>query len=123
MYPVALDAGITAREFWDMSLMEIFDRVESSRRTREIERKQKISQDFVLAQAIASRITFFFTDEKDRSDDMVLEPWDAYPDLFNAEKEQVAEANKVRELEEYKAAFKNFAARVNATRKQANNGS
>lgn len=118
MYPAALDAGIATQEFWNLTLLEIYDRVESYRRTTELKRKEKIDQDFVLASAIATRVIWFFEDPKDRTQDQILEPYDAYPDLFKKEEEKV-QANKQKlEIEKHIAAMRAFDAAYQRKKRQ-----
>ena len=122
MYPAALDIGIPADAFWDMSLREVYDRFESYRRTCERKNKDKLSRDFILAEAISSRICYFFSTEESRSEDMILQPWDVDPDVFSMEKKRAEKEKRIRELAEYKAKVMNWANGVNATRARLEDG-
>lgn len=56
MYPHALDAGISIDLFWNSSVNEIIDMLESYGRRKEQERKLKIQDDFIIAEVIALNI-------------------------------------------------------------------
>ncbi len=88
MFPVALDCGIPATVYWDLTLMEITDIVESHRRKTERAKKDRVSEMFICAEATANRIGYIFTDSKSRSESDLLWPWDLFPDLFSEEAEE-----------------------------------
>ena len=83
-------------EFWGSTLLELNDIIESKRRMIRAEDKAKAGHVFVLANAISSRIIYFFSDEKSRAEDMILQPWQAYPEYFKSE-EQIAEERKEKQ--------------------------
>lgn len=86
-------------QFWDSTLLELSDIRESWVRSRKAEDKVKAGHVFVLANAISSRIAYFFSDEKTRSEDMILQPWQAYPEYFKSEKEIAEERREKQEME------------------------
>ena len=51
--------------------------------------KARIERLFVLAEAISTRISYFFSDPDTRSEEMIAQPWDFYPELFDDEKKEV----------------------------------
>lgn len=110
MYPVAIDAGVNTREFWDLTLFELYDRINSYRRTTKFNQKNSIDIAFTLADAIATRVIFFFEDPKDRKDDQILYPWDAYPELFEKEEKKVQVDKQKLEIEKHIATMRAFAA-------------
>ena len=119
IYPSALDSGISAERFWDLTIKEINDAIKADQRKRKVE----IDHLFVLADAIGTRIAYFFSDPKERSDDIILYKWDVYPHLFENERDKASEAQEERELEEFKSRRLAFANRWNQRFREENNGS
>lgn len=87
--------------FWDLTLQEIVDRIESHGRRQ----KEEINRLFVLAEVIANRVGFMFGDKKSRSEEDLLHPWHFYPKLFAEEKDEAEEPDpsEDRELQAYNA--------------------
>lgn len=73
--------------------------------------KRKIEQLFLAAEAIASRVALLFSSEKDSL--AILQPWHAYPELFEKEKDSADEYEEQRQLEAYKASMRQRAAAMN----------
>lgn len=103
---MALDCGVPADAYWDLTLREVVDIIESGERKR----KDEISRLFTLADAISSRVDFIFSDPKKRNSSDIIQPWDYYPELFKDEKakaygEDEDEESNIAdpELEAYKA--------------------
>ena len=103
---MALDCGVPADAYWDLTLREVVDIIESGERKR----KEEISRLFTLADAISSRVGFIFSDPKKRNSSDIIQPWDCYPELFKDEKakaygEDEDEESNIAdpELEAYKA--------------------
>ena len=111
LYPQALDCGILPELFWSLSPAEIEDMIESYYRALKIAEKRKIEQLFLAAEAIASRVALLFSSEKDSS--AILQPWHAYPELFEKEKDSADEYEEQKQLEAYKAAMRQRAAAMN----------
>lgn len=117
MYPDALDCGIIPEAFWSYTPAEIEDRIKSYQRKIRQQQIKEIEQLFVLAEAIGSRVAYIFTEKKDPQS--ILQPWDAYPQLF-AEQEQFAqEAAEEREFDRYKEARRRHATEHNRRREEA----
>lgn len=57
LYPVALEMGLPAETFWNLSVNEIFDTLSNIRRRLLREEKQRIMDNFIQAQAIAVDIS------------------------------------------------------------------
>ena len=87
--PNALDSGVSISDFWDSTLLELRDIIESRKRME----RANISRAFVLAEAISTRISYFFSDPETRDADMILKPWHVYPELF-IDEEKEAEMRK-----------------------------
>lgn len=122
MYPEALDCGIPADKFWDLTLQEIMDTIESYHRTKEASLRHQAGENFRLAEIIANRIGYVFSSEKDRSEDMLVMPWDLYPGLFEDESEKIKESKSDAELDNYKALRFKHAAAWNSRFEEADNG-
>lgn len=105
-----------------MTLLEIYDRIDSYRRTSEVKQKERIERLFTLADAVSTRIIYFFEDPKDRREEQILQPWDAYPGLFTNEENKAQETKKDLELERYKAARVKYAQAVHQKLMRQNNG-
>ena len=80
LYPVALEMGIPAETFWNLSVNEIFDTLANIRKRLLREEKQRIMDNFIQAQAIAVDISALFA-----KDGKIAHPWDYYPELFEKE--------------------------------------
>lgn len=103
-------------QIWDSTLLELSDIRESWERSRKAEDKVKAGHIFVLANAISSRIAYFFSDEKTRSEDMILQPWQAYPEYFKSEKEIAEERREKQEMEIQRQKVIDWVNHVNAQR-------
>lgn len=93
MYPIALDSGMTIREFWESSLFEIEDFVSSYNRRR----KQRMSMIFMEAEVLTNHIAAAF-DQKVTP----LMPWDYDPEGFKREKEAFIRRKEELDLQQYK---------------------
>jgi hypothetical protein len=82
---------MTGSEFWESSLPEIIDRIQSADRKR----KQEIGNLFMLAEIISNRM---FRDK----DTPAVMPWDYYPKLFTEDKASYEDQQRIKELENYK---------------------
>lgn len=118
MYPAAIDAGITIELFWNSSVNEIIDMLESHYRENERKRKQKIMDDFLLAEVIAHNVATLLFSESDKK--VMQRPWDYYPSLFKKEKERYEEKERQIEFEEYKERRREYIAEFNRRRQQGN---
>ena len=118
MYPAAIDAGIPIELFWNSSVNEIIDMMESHYRETERKRKQKIMDDFLLAEVIAHNVAIMLFSENDKKS--MEMPWDYYPSLFEKEKELYEEKKRQIEFEEYKERRREYIAEFNRRRHQGN---
>lgn len=119
VYPKAIDCGISVETFWNLTIPEIEDVMESHYREMKQKEKVKIERLFVLAEAIGTRVAFIFSDNKDDAKNSVLQPWDIYPQLFSEEKELRDDFEEDREFQEYKDARRRHAAEFNKRRREA----
>lgn len=81
MYPDALDCGISIADFWELSVMEIYDLMQSYRRRKQFEVKQQLINGFSLQEYNARYIATYLN-----SENKTPHPWDFFPDLFEEEK-------------------------------------
>lgn len=94
--------------FWNYSIVEIEDLIESYQRKNRMEQKLAIDKMFTLADAIISR----FLPILDQNIKPTL-PWDVYPKLFSEEKKEYEQAMEEEEFEKFKAGRRRFAAEHN----------
>lgn len=95
MYQPALDAGIAPEKFWDYSIAEINDLIDAYQRRRIAQRKAEITDQFINAEVVASLISIGLSGDKNAR---YPRPWDYYPELFKAEKEEAAEITEQDEV-------------------------
>lgn len=112
---MALDAGIPIDTFWDSSLSEIWDMLESYERRKRQIRKDKILDDFIIAEVTAINLAALLSSDKKIQ---TPRPWDYYQKIFTEEKEVYEKERAERELEEYKEKRRAYAAEVNRRRQQ-----
>ena len=108
---MALQAGIRPEGFWKMSLSELLDCINAFAEKYKRERKDRIYEMFVQAQVIAANVF----PSKDKP---LPSPWDYFPELFKEDRERHEEAQKMRQLEEYKAKRRAAVKRFNDARKR-----
>lgn len=99
-----LDIGGEPLVFWDLTVLEIRDLIESYNRVRIQERKEKIIDSYRLSQMIANNVSLLFS-----NDAKPLEVWGYAPELFQEEKEQVEKARQEQEMRLHKERMRIFA--------------
>lgn len=92
-----LDVGGKPLDFWDLTMLEIRDMIESHNRVTIQKRKEKIIESYRLSQMIANNVSMLLS-----KDAKPLEVWDYAPELFEKEREQVEQARLVQELNLHK---------------------
>lgn len=113
MYHPALDCGIGIESFWNSSIVEIEDEIESHNRVMMSEQKERIYSLFLLSSLINERHPMV-----DKTSCHLTMPWDYYPSLFEEEKKVYEQIQNGNELEEYKEKRKEYAANWNNIRKR-----
>lgn len=112
LYPQALDAGIMPETFWNLSLIEICDLLESCNRRRIRNAREQLSMLFAAAESTAEHIGCYLNEKN-----TARRLWDFFPSLFAEEKEayekEQAEERTVKAVAEWKA----YAAEWNRRRK------
>lgn len=115
LYSVALDCEISPEIFWNSSLEELRDRIESFRRVRVRKAREKISLCYELAGLIGTYVGKLFDDKNAIT---IPHPWDAYPELFSTEKKQFEETQREKQLEAVREMRHVYAERHNRIRKE-----
>ena len=115
LYPIALDVGITPALFWDYSIQEITDIIDSRNRVLEFNRKNEYIRDYYLAKSVVEWLAPMLS-----KDAKPPELWNCAPDyVFEKEKEEIEKKRVEYELELHKERMREFAMRFNSQR--ANN--
>ena len=99
--------------FWQSSVLEIQDMMEAYQNSRKQQFKDHVLIGFAEADAIATRVAYFFTEPKKRREGDIIQPWDSFPSLFEDHKQTTAERKQNAEMQKYKADMKAFAERWN----------
>ena len=115
IYPDALDCGILPELFWNSTLNEIMDMMESYVRCKARERKQQINDNFILSKALTLNISTFFSTDKSSE---LCNPWDFYPQTFKEDKEEYEHQKLEAELAEYRDKRRQWADEFNKRRQQ-----
>lgn len=100
--------------FWNSTVKELQDRIESYNRVTFRKTKEKAIFNTILAKQIGEKVAMLF-DEKKEIQPMQL--WQLYPNLFETEKEEYEEEKRKSDLELYKARMTDFMYRHNSVRK------
>ena len=101
-------------EFWNYSICEILDLIESFRRRENGRIKELISMNFTLANQIGNNVAYILNPQK------CTKPprdYEVYPEVFKEEIKAIEEECKRQELELYKAKMTDFVLRHNNLRK------
>ena len=101
-------------QFWECSIIEIQDYLESYERRERREMKERLTEKHYLAQDIAQYIHVMLNGQKDG--EQLLEPWDFFPELFGKEGERARKSRERQDMAVYKAQMRDFAYRHNHAR-------
>lgn len=107
LFPLALDSGMSVREFEESSLADILDFIESYNRRK----KADIQLKFIQAEVMVNRLCMIF-DEKVEA----LMPWDYYPQIFQKERNDYIRRKEEAELAAFKEKRRNAMDEHNARR-------
>lgn len=99
-----LDIGGEPLVFWDLTVLEIREMIESYNRVRIQKQKDKIIESYRLSQMIANNVSLLLS-----KDAKPLEVWDYAPELFKEEREQVEKARQEQEMRAHKERMRWFA--------------
>ena len=103
--------------FWQSSVLEIQDMMEAYQNSRKQQFKDRVLIGFAEADAIATRVAYFFSDSKKRRDGDIVQPWDSFPALFEDQRQTTAERRQNAEMQKFKADMKAYAERWNRRQK------
>lgn len=99
-----LDIGGGPLDFWDLTVLEIREMIESYNRVTIQKQKEKIVESYRLSQMIANNVSLLLS-----KDAKPLEVWDYAPELFQEEREQVERARQEQEMRMHKERMRMFA--------------
>lgn len=99
-----LDIGGKPLDFWDLTILEIRDMIESHNRVTIQRQKEKIVESYRLSQMIANNVSLLLSKEA-----KPLDVWDYAPDLFQEERNQVEKARQEQETKMHKERMRAFA--------------
>ena len=99
-----LDIGGKPLDFWDLTILEIRDMIESYNRVTIQKQKEKIVESYRLSQMIANNVSLLLSKEA-----KPLDVWDYAPDLFQEERNQVEKARQEQEMRMHKERMRAFA--------------
>lgn len=99
-----LDIGGKPLDFWDLTILEIRDLIESYNRVRIQKQKEKIVESYRLSQMIANNVSLLLSKEA-----KPLDVWDYAPELFQEERSQVEQARLAQELKLHQERMRAFA--------------
>ena len=111
MYPDALDCGISVKEFWELSMLEISDIMESFKRRRTRDLKQELINGFAFAEHTAELVGLYLS-----SENTARKIWDFFPELFSQEKTAYDEIEVRRQMEQAKENRRAYAAEIKRRR-------
>lgn len=112
-----LDIGGKPLDFWDLTVLEIREMIESYNRVKIQERKEKIVENHRLSQMIVNHISLLLSKEA-----KVVEFWEYAPELFEEERKVVELQKQNYALLLHKERMREFAERHNRKRKEEVNG-
>ena len=112
-----LDIGGKPLDFWDLTVLEIREMIESYNRVKIQERKEKILDSYILSQMITNHVSLLLS-----NDVQIAELWEYAPELFAEEKQAMEEERQRQTLLLHKERMREFAERHNRKRKEEVNG-
>lgn len=89
---------MTPQVFWNSSLYELLDYMESHTRRMIRKKREEVAMFFMLADIISQRHPMV-----DKEKNPVSYPWDYYPELFKEDKEWNEKQKSENEFEDYKS--------------------
>lgn len=123
LYPVALDIGMSSSFFYESTIPEIVDMIDSYERIEMRKQKQRAIDNQILADQIIRGFNVIMNGNgKSDSEDSFKALWDYYPDLFAEEKEKYYQDKEAREFDNFKASRKIFANHYNKKYKRGDGG-
>jgi len=112
LYPAAIDCGIAPERFWELSIEEVRDILESAERKERGHLKQRLIEKHFLAKDIAQYVSLILNGSKVG----IMELWDYFPELFGEEGSDIEKKRQEQEAAAYKVQMIDFAYRHNHAR-------
>ena len=112
-----LDIGGKPLDFWDLTVLEIREMIESYNRVKIQERKEKIIDSYRLSQMISNHVSLLLS-----KDAKVFEFWEYAPELFAEEQQAVEQERQRQAFLLHKERMRECAERHNRKRKEGVNG-
>lgn len=100
-------------EFWEYSIAEVYDIVDSYLRREKAQAKQQIEQQFVQAEATARWVAKVLLGDKAEAP----KPWEYYPKLFEGEQTTMDSAQQQSEIAKASENRKRYAEEFNRRRR------
>ena len=113
LYPIALDCGISPFSFFEMSVQEVMDMINSYERVKRNEIKQQLVFNQVLSFQIKQEMVELLADSSQLEDDYKKQLWDFFPDLFAEDKKEYEKKKEEQDFEEFKKKRREYAQRIN----------
>lgn len=110
LYYKALDCEINPDQFWNLTIQENMDLIESFERRKLSETKQDLLSKHFLAKDIGQFIALSIHG-KDEIE--IMEIWDFFPELFGDMKEEAEKRKQEQQMELYKAQMLDYVYRHN----------
>lgn len=110
---VCLDWGISEFDFWQMTIGELGRAIDSKKRIKELDLKEKATFHYILADLIGRSVSRAFD-----SNNTYPEIYEAYPSFFDGKKIQEEKAKKADKVSAIR--FTQFANSFNKRFKEAN---
>ncbi len=101
---MALEWDIPVLDFWTMTYGEVVDTLNASSKRYQNRLREKALMDYKLADLIAANVALMF-----KKDAQIPTLFDAYPALFEKEKQLQDEKREEAEMEIWKERMKGFA--------------
>ena len=108
-----MDCGIGIEEFWELSLREVRDKIESYNRKDSYNRKKELSDIQLFASLTSQYISTLFSKDVD-----VKTVFDIFPELFKEDIKQNNEKQRKIALELNKEKARLYAKRFNEMRRE-----
>ena len=112
-----LDIGGEPLVFWDLTVLEIREMIESYNRVKKQERKEKIIDSYILSRMITNHVSLLLS-----NDAKIVELWEYAPELFVEEQQAVEQKRQRQAFLLHKERMREFAERHNRKRKEGVNG-
>lgn len=111
LYPAFLDAGYDINLFWECTILEIQDLLESFQRKERYALKNSALTSWLQTKMIANHISKMM-DEKNQV--KLNEIWDYYPGLFDEEKQLFKVQQEEQDFDNFKQSRRAYAKRMKA---------